>query len=248
MPKSTKKIKEEASPEIQDENATEESITEFVPESKLPEPEDIKEKVMSHSAENEIGKVVSTPEGNFIETLVGYAEARDLADEDLPDILKLLGQETMDEEQDIEPRKYQTLVNNATMGSNLIIYPAIAAGRCEICGSTRFVDKKNGTRGEVWRVVNKKTGEFVYSYRRGNWVEMTAANCPHYRHVNIRCSYCNEGFTGQKDGKGSFVETMASRIIYVFAQKSAPHDLIMTCSDMRCKGKFDHEYHLNQTS
>lgn len=216
-------------------------------ESKLPEPEEQEKKETEPVRKDEIGKVFSTPEGNFIETLIRYAEARDLPDEDLPDIMKLLGAEDIDPEETAEPRKYQTVVNNSTMGTNLIIYPAIPAGRCEICGSTRFVDKKNGSRGEVWRVVNKKTGEYTHSYRRGNWVEMHAANCPHYRHVDIRCAYCNEGFTGQKDNRGSFTEVLASRIIYVFAERTRPNSLIMVCSDMRCKSKFDHEYHLNQT-
>lgn len=194
-------------------------------------------------------RVKHNEQGGMDEILVRFAEPRALEDQPLPDILKLLGQESFSEEEiqaQGEPRMYQTTVQNSTLGNNLIIYPAVSAGRCELCGSTRFVDRRDGTKGEVWKVVNRKNGEFRFVYRRGEWLEVSAATCPHYRHVNVMCSYCGEGFTGSKDKKGAFTETLASRILYVFAEKSRPRDLIMVCSDFNCKLKFDDQYHLNQ--
>lgn len=192
-------------------------------------------------------KIIHNDQGGVDEILIGYSEIRDLPDEPLTDEMELLGHAyEAAETPSGELGQYQTEVMNSTMGGNLLIYPAIAAGRCTRCGPTRFVDKKNGTRGEVWKVVNRKNGEFRFVYRKGDWVEIHAANCPHYRKVHIHCSYCGEPFTGTKDQKGSFTETLASRILWVFAERNAPNRLIMVCADFRCKSKFDEQYHLNQ--
>lgn len=185
--------------------------------------------------------------GGIDEILVGYSEVRELPDEPLTDEMELLGHQYEEETPSIEPQKYQTAVMNSSMGNTLLIYPAILAGTCSRCGTTRFVDRKNGTRGEVWKIVNRKNGEFKHVYRKGEWIHVSAADCPHYRNVQIRCSYCNEQFTGTRDKKGSFTEILASRILWVFAERIRPNDLIMVCADFRCKSKFDEQYHINQT-
>lgn len=216
-----------------------------VPKPHVPEPEPpaLVEKDRKH-VEN---KVIRNDNSGIDEVLIGYSEIRDLPDEPLTDEMELLGHIYEEEAPNAEPQKYQTAVMNSGMGVNLLIYPAIMAGRCSRCGTTRFVDKKNGKRGEVWKIVNRKTGETKHAYRRGDWIEVHAANCPHYRHIDIRCSYCNEGFTGVKDKIGQFTEVIASRILWVFAERNRPNDLVMVCSDFRCKMKFDQAFHINQT-
>lgn len=227
---------------------TKDSEEDFIPEPKIPESEEISEVPVEDTRNRKVEhKVIHNDNSGTDAVLVGYSEPRDLPDESLVDEAELLGHHYEEEDARAEPQKYQTAVMNSTMGSNLLIYPAVMAGRCAMCGTTRFVDRRNGTKGEVWKVVSRKTGEHHHSYKRGEWVEVHAANCPHYRNVDIRCSYCNEGFTGTKDKKGSFTETIASRILWVFAERNRPNDLIMVCSDFRCKNKFDTQYHINHT-
>lgn len=220
---------------------------EFVPESKIPEAEPEPAPKAPEPVQEVEHKPIHNDASGTDSVFVRYAEPRDLPDEPLTDEMELLGHQYEEEAPNAEPQRYQTAVMNSSGGSNLLIYPAIMAGRCSRCGSTRFVHKKNGTRGEVWKVINRKTGEFHHTYQRGEWVEVHAANCPHYRNVDVRCSYCNEGFTGTKDKKGSFTEILSGRILWVFAERNRPNDLVMTCSDFRCKSKFDQQYHLNHT-
>lgn len=136
---------------------------------------------------------------------------------------------------------YSTEVIEGAGNVNLDWHPTIVCGRCEICGSTRYVG------GEVWKVINKKTGDITYRYRGGKWVEIDAAHCKHYRQVHIACSYCRESFTGMKDGLGQFMEVLGDRNVFVVSRPDAPSRLIMVCSDFRCKVKFDTQFHINRT-
>lgn len=177
---------------------------------------------------------------SHIEFLIGHGEVANEEDEDLPNMLVLQGQAEGGDSAVPEPTSgYQTVSIMNAADRNLIWYPGIVCGRCELCGSKRYVG------GDVWKQINRKTGEFVYKYRGGKWVEMDATNCKHYRNVTVECGYCNEQFTAQKDKLGQFSETLGERVVWVVADPSTPKRLVMVCSDFNCKHKFNEQFNIN---
>lgn len=183
-----------------------------------------------------------TPElvrtNDFDEFLIGHGEPVEEPDTELPDIYVLHGVKKAP----VVPTQTDGYTTQAVLGgaeSNLIWYPTIVCGRCELCGSTRYVG------GDVIKQVNRKTGEYRFRYRGGTWVEISAATCKHYRNIAIECSFCREAFTGAKDRLGQFTELLGERVVFVTASPSSPKSLVMVCNDFGCKNKFDEKFNLN---
>lgn len=115
-------------------------------------------------------------------------------------------------------------------------HPAIICGYCEWCGTTKYVG------GEVRVTIDKHFNVPAHSLTGGKWVEIPACECPHYKRLydkgqRIRCSYCNESFTGLKNTLGKFMEILATRIVYVMSFASEPKKLIMYCDSFECREK-----------
>lgn len=178
-----------------------------------------------------------------IETLVGFGGEMYEETVKLPRIMIAPDPKgKVDDNSESGGNDYRTEIISGAGDVNLNWHPTIVCGRCELCGSTRYVG------GEVWKIVNKKNGDVSYRYRGGQWVEVDAAHCPHYRQVKpIACSYCRNEFTGMKDQLGQFTELMGERNIYVCSRPETPNRLVMHCSDFSCKHKFNLQFHINPT-
>lgn len=117
--------------------------------------------------------------------------------------------------------------------------PAIICGVCEHCGSSEYVG------GEVKKVTNGQ-GELEHRYAGGHWEERDATMCKHYSGLDIRCTYCQEKFTGLKTRLGKFAEILATRIVYVMSFVDQPKKVIMYCDSFECKEK--HIKRMNSSS
>lgn len=179
---------------------------------------------------------------SFDEVFDHLGEPALLPDAALPDVFQLLGLKENQVPEEEQSGGYRTEMVKGAGDVNLIWHPAIVCGRCDLCGSTRYVG------GEVWKQIERKTGEVKWKYRGGHWVEVSAKNCPHYRNVKIACSYCREEFTGAKDRLNQFSERLGSRNIYVISEPGRPKVLIMVCSDFTCKNKFNDQFNINNPS
>lgn len=173
------------------------------------------------------------------EFFMGAGEPEEQPDAPLPDVLALLGAKGTNAIPIVETDGYRTEIIQNAGDINLVWHPTVINGRCELCGATRYVG------GQVWKIIDRKTGEIGYKYRGGHWDEIDAAHCPHYRHVTLRCSYCREEFTGAKDRMQMFSEVLGSRVLFVVSEPGRPKVLIMTCSDFTCKKKFNDQFHIN---
>lgn len=115
--------------------------------------------------------------------------------------------------------------------------PAVICGICEACGSSHYLG------GEVVKKPNPEGLNGVqHSLKGGRWENIDATICPHYKSIyehgqSIKCSYCNEEFTGLKNTLGKFKELLASRIVYVMSFTSEPNKLIMYCDSFECREK-----------
>ena len=221
----------------------ENTVSDFVPEERIPAaPEPT---IQRGTPENRPRTLEDVPADQRVRTtdtsveeLVGFGDVETFDDVDLPIVNLSLDSAESDE----GGGKYSVEKVVGAGDINFNWHPAIVRGRCESCGSTRYVG------GTVWKVINKKTGDINYVRRGGRYVEIDAAHCKHYRQVRpIACSYCRNEFTGMKDRLGQFTELMGERNIYVCSLPGQPNKLIMHCDDFGCRHKFNEQYHINQT-
>lgn len=139
-------------------------------------------------------------------------------------------------ETDVSPNPEVYTEQNVDSGVRSHFFrPAIICGVCESCGSNHYEG------GGVTKTVNKQ-GEIAYHLNGGQWNEMDASKCKHYKPLydkgsNISCTYCGERFTGLKNRLGKFSEILASRIVYVMSFSEEPNKLIMYCDSFECKEK-----------
>lgn len=108
--------------------------------------------------------------------------------------------------------------------------PAIICGICEHCGSSEYVG------GGVTKSTNKQ-GELEHHYSGGKWEARDATLCKHYKNLQIKCTYCNEQFTGLKSRLGKFAEILATRLVYVMSFTDSANKVIMYCDSFECKEK-----------
>jgi hypothetical protein len=125
-------------------------------------------------------------------------------------------------------------VSRAPQKKSFFFYPAVICGRCEKCGTAKYVG------GKTTRSIDKSSGQVKYRQSGGQWQEITACNCPHYKGLydkgdKIQCHYCGETFTGLKSSSGQFAEKLGSRAVYVGAFSDNPKSLIMYCDAFDCR-------------
>lgn len=114
--------------------------------------------------------------------------------------------------------------------------PSVICGICEACGSAEYIG------GEMKKTIDKSTGQTMHTPTGGQWHNMDATRCPHYKPIYdkgqaIQCAGCAERFTGAKNSLGKFSEILASRLIFVFSFTKEPRRLIMFCDSFECSRK-----------